>query len=323
MNENNGIGLLDTTISTMNVGDRIIYDSCSNEIGKTFSTEQFFNLSTRDYLSPFSINILNKTKYNFLMGTNILSNDNLFRGPWKLTPLHLPFIKKNNIVTLGVGWNSYQKDPSMYAKIFYSRLLSKDIWHSVRDGYTANMLKKSGINNVLNTSCATMWKLTEQHCKDINCDKKDNVIFTLTDYNRDIEKDALMIELLMQEYKNVYYWLQGSEDLNYIKQFGKKVTENIKIVPPRLDSYDSILESIDIDFIGTRLHAGIRALQKKRRAIIIGIDNRATEKSKDFGINVIPRENLYRDLKREIFNNREVRIKLPLKEIEKWQEQFS
>ncbi|EMB49852.1 polysaccharide pyruvyl transferase CsaB [Vibrio mimicus] len=316
------IGLLDTTVSTLNVGDRIIYDSCFNQISNVFPVEQFFNISTRDYLSPFSINILNNVDYNFLMGTNALSSDNLFRGPWKLTPLHIPFIKKNNIVTLGVGWNSYQKEPSSYAKIFYKKLLSKDLLHSVRDNYTAQMLKKSGVENVINTSCSTMWNLTEENCKKINCDKKDSVVFTLTDYNRDHEKDAFLIDLLVKEYKDVYYWIQGSDDRKYFDIFDRNITKSIKIIPPRLEEYDYILQSKEVDFVGTRLHAGIRALQKYRRAIIIGIDNRAIEKAKDFNLNVVPRENIFTNLKEAIFRNDNVQIHLPMKEIEMWKRQF-
>ena len=53
---------------------------------------------------------------------------------------------------------------------------------------------------------------------------------------------------------------------------------------PHLNDYDSFLDSHDVDFIGTRLHGGIRALQKMKRTIIIGIDNRAIELNKDFNI---------------------------------------
>ena len=50
---------------------------------------------------------------------------------------------------------------------------------------------------------------------------------------------------------------------------------------PTLEAFDNLLESeIDLDYIGTRLHAGIRAIQKKRRSIIIGVDNRALEMQK-------------------------------------------
>ena len=50
--------------------------------------------------------------------------------------------------------------------------------------------------------------------------------------------------------------------------------------------------SENIDYVGTRLHAGIRALQHKKRTIIIGIDNRAIEKAKDFNLTVIDRKNI-------------------------------
>ncbi|OEE41047.1 polysaccharide pyruvyl transferase family protein [Vibrio ordalii] len=319
---NNKVGLLDTTVSTLNVGDRIIYDSCFSQINELFIKEQFFNISTRDYLSPFSMKVLNGMDLSFLMGTNVLSSDNLLQGPWKLTPLHIPFIKNNNIVTLGVGWNSYQKEPSYYARYFYSKLLSNEMYHSVRDNYTAQMLIKSGVKNVLNTSCSTMWNLTEEHCKSIDCNKKDSVIFTLTDYSKDYEKDGFLIKLLIKEYKNVYFWAQGSEDINYLNCFDEGKTKEIKIIPPRLESFDHVLNSVDVDFVGTRLHAGIRALQKKRRAIIIGIDNRAIEKGKDFNLNVINKDDIYTSLKNEIFATKIVDVRIPQEKINLWKEQF-
>ena len=35
--------------------------------------------------------------------------------------------------------------------------------HSVRDSYTKKMLNSIGINNVVNTSCPTVWNITPDH----------------------------------------------------------------------------------------------------------------------------------------------------------------
>jgi polysaccharide pyruvyl transferase WcaK-like protein len=47
-----------------------------------------------------------------------------------------------------------------------------------------------------------------------------------------------------------------------------------------------------LDYIGTRLHGGIRALQHKRRSIIIAIDSRAKSFKNDFNLPVIDKDNL-------------------------------
>ena len=49
-----------------------------------------------------------------------------------------------------------------------------------------------------------------------------------------------------------------------------------------------------MDFVGTRLHGGIRALQKGHRTLIIGIDNRAIEINRDTGLPVLNSEEMNR-----------------------------
>ena len=76
----------------------------------------------------------------------------------------------------------------------------------------------------INTSCATMWDLTKEHCAMIKKEKSDKVVFTITDYNKDIEKDTLMIDVLVSNYKKVYFWPQGIEDFNYFVEISKHNT---------------------------------------------------------------------------------------------------
>lgn len=71
--------------------------------------------------------------------------------------------------------------------------------------------------------------------------------------------------------------------------FGNK----INVLPATLKAYDEILQSEEsLDYIGTRLHGGIRALQHKRRSMIIAIDSRARSFKNDFNLPVIDKENL-------------------------------
>lgn len=62
-------------------------------------------------------------------------------------------------------------------------------------------------------------------------------------------------------------------------------------------------------------------MQKKRRTIIISIDNRAEEMSKDYNINIIKRDNISR-LEELINSNIETKINLPIENINKWIQQF-
>ena len=229
------------------------------------------------------------------------------------------FIK--NVILMGVGWWQYQKKPNAYTKFLLKKVLHKKMIHSVRDEYTRKMLNSVGINNIINTGCPTMWDLDKKHCSKIPKNKAKNVVFTLTDYNRSKRLDSELIKICLELYHKVYFWPQGSDDYQYLKEldFNKKVY----VLKPSLFSFEEFLEdkSQSVDYIGTRLHAGIKALQKFRRTIIIGIDNRAIEKSKDFNIFVIPRKKIYL-LKKLVFKQIKMDIKIPESNIKKWKEQF-
>ena len=116
----------------------------------------------------------------------------------------------------------------------------------------------------------------------------------------------------------MYCWIQGSSDYEYIKS----ISDKFILVDPHLEEYDKILASdIDLDYVGTRLHAGIRAMQKGRRSIILSIDNRAREMGKDYNLNVIERhdiEMLDEYINKEFTTN----VKLKLENINKWKNQF-
>ena len=91
-----------------------------------------------------------------------------------------------------------------------------------------------------------------------------------------------------------------------------------------MGAYKDLLGSdLSLDSIGLRLHAGILALHYKRRAIIIGIDNRAIEISKDTDLNVIPYTQILNRLEKAIYSHSLHTIKIPLQNIERWKAQFS
>ena len=49
-----------------------------------------------------------------------------------------------------------------------------------------------------------------------------------------------------------------------------------------------------MEYCGTRLHGGIRALQHRRRAIILAIDNRAVELGSTTGLPVVAADEVHR-----------------------------
>ena len=209
---------------------------------------------------------------------------------------------------------------TLATKLSYRWMFKGNFLHSVRDSYTESLMKGIGINNVVNTGCPTMWSLTPDHCRRIRRDKADKVVFTLTDYKPDPQRDEYLISVLMKKYDEVYFWPQGHKDFAYLQTlqgFG-----DVRLINPHLKDYDDFLSEGGVDFVGTRLHGGIRALQHGCRTIIIGIDNRAKELHNDFNLPVLFDSNM-EDLGKTIENDVITNIKLPVDNIRKYLSQFS
>lgn len=316
------ITIFDTSVATTNVGDEIIVDAVENQLNTVFeNNSMFFHVPTHEKLGYVSYKIINQSDVEIVAGTNLLSSNYRFIRPnsWRISFKDLPFIGKRNVVLMGVGWANYEKEPSFFTKLLYRKLLSNNLIHSVRDNYTLKKLNSIGINNVINTGCATLWNLTPEFCKNIPSKKAEHVIFTLTDYRKNPEADQKLIDILEKNYNRVLFWPQGAKDYEYINTLK---SNKVEIINPTLKSFDEILSStLDIDYIGTRLHGGIRALQNHRRTIIIGVDNRALEMKKDVNLPVLEIENISQ-LSSMIINPLIVNIQMDYEKINKWKSQF-
>ena len=317
------VAIFNTASSSLNLGDQIIMEAVNREIENAIDDDTFlFDVSTHAGYNHRYNKILKNTNFSFLGGTNILSSRfNLL--PWK-NQLCVGLINAryiHDVILLGTGWGSQQKTLTPSAHKFYNKVLSKRAVHSVRDSMSLKKIKSIGISNVVNTGCPTLWNLTKEKCNTIPSNKSDAVVTTITDYLRDEQKDMLMLETLVTEYKKVYLWIQGSEDYSYFSGFPSHLVEKINLIPPRLHSYDKFLDTNDVDFVGTRLHAGIRAMQKGKRTLIISIDNRAREMGADFNINILERSEIT-NLKSIIHSELLTDIKLATNEINLWRKQF-
>lgn len=304
------IVLYDTSVASENIGDFIIMESVNSELAKSGLTHQVTTAPTHDRVGRATWRNLWRSHAAIVGGSNLLSSDLLTYRQWKLSLIDLVFLR-GKVVLVGVGWWQYQDRVRFLTKLVYRFILKKDAFHSVRDEYTKNMLISIGVKNVINTSCATMWSLKTK----LTWTKADNVVFTLTDYNPDHVKDKLLIETLIGLYESVYFWPQGTGDLEYFESLA--INEDVIICKPRLDSFNTILDKGNIHYVGTRLHAGIRALQKEVYSVIISIDNRAREKSKDFNIPVVERKKV-EDLIVFMQKKKDINLLIPKDEIKEW-----
>ena len=306
------ISVYDTSISDSNLGNQIIMDAVLTELYDLFPNDYIFKLPYME-ITEYTLNIINSCTYSFFGGTNSL-NGNLEKYTQMGINQH-NYKRIQNFISMGMGWWQYQEKISPFSKKLLLSLFSMKINHSVRDEYTKKKLNEIGIHNVTNTGCPTLWRLRETGYP---IHKSDNVIFTITDYNKDPIRDKAFVNILSHEYKNVYCFIQGSGDYDYLKQLNSD--KNIQLLSPNLKKYDEFLEHNDVDYIGTRLHAGIRALQHMKKTLIIGIDNRAFEMGKDFHLPVIIPDKIY-----EIPNllKNDIVLSIPYRRIEEWKMQFN
>ena len=310
------VSVFDTTITDNNLGNEIIMDSVNMYLEALFPQAFRIKLPYLDSIGLESLNYVRQSRYVFFGGTNALSSDMAVYKQWGIDKGNLDGLK--GIILMGVGWWQYQPDPSPETADILRRVLHPSALHSVRDSYTAAKLRSVGIENVLVTGCPTLWGLTPKRCQTIPEAKAPAVLATLTNYSQRPGHDQAFMDMLCRNYQRVFLWVQGPEDEDYARQLCSKV----EIVAPRLKALDALLASpVELDYVGTRLHAGIRAMQFQRRSIILGIDNRALEKAKDFNLPVVPRDDLA--LLEEIIAARmETRLSLPEEALTAWLSQF-
>lgn len=311
--------IFDTGMYSNNLGDQIIMFYC-NKIYEELGCLDRITVPTHIHPGASYDSEMETEKIRFVSGTNLLSNNILRVNGWKF-PRKLSYLK--HLCLLGVGWISYEENVNDYTKYFYHSVLGNSFVHSVRDSYTEKQLNKIGINNVINTGCPTMWGLTESHCSDIPEAKAKKAVTTITDYRQEPEADRQMLEVILQNYDTVYFWPQGKGDVDYLSRImTEEEIQKLEILGRSLGSFHQILEETELDYVGTRLHAGIHALNKRRRSLIVAVDNRAKEISKDTNLEIILRKDIKESLEHKINSKWKTEIHMNQNNIKKWKGQF-
>lgn len=315
----NKIVLYNPSVTTLNIGDSIIFDSVIRELAPMMEDAFRVDVSTHLPMNNLFLKLLADADYKFACGTNLLRNVHERFRQWDIGLMNAR--KVGPVILIGVGWQKGKYPLTPYTKAIYQRVLSREHIHSVRDEYTAEKLRSIGFDNVINTGCPTMWRITPELCEKIPSKKADEVVYTLTDYHRNIQKDKLTINCLSKSYSKVYLWLQGYDDYNYAKELG--ILGQVTLIAPSLKAYDEVLSRVNVEYFGTRLHGGIRALQHGRRTMILAVDGRASEKKKDFRLPVAIRDDMTEHSINElIFQERKTEIVIPEENITLWKKQF-
>lgn len=319
------IVLFDPSIRSLNMGDHVIMNSTEHELSDIIGDNYVIRCGTHSPAVTFYQNtshnprmrVYDDAKYKFICGSNLLWKNMFIPRPtfninlWNCRPY-------KGSVLVGVGTNSVKKKPDLYTRELYKKVLSKKYIHSVRDEETKRLLNDMGYE-AINTGCPTMWGFTKEFCKSVPTQKADKVIFTLTDYSQDLINDQKMIDVLQREYLEVYFWVQGVFDLEYFAKM--KNTEKIKVVAPTLAAYNKVLQENDIDYVGTRLHAGMFALQHQKRTFILALDNRVRSMKETYNLNSIERDDVDK-LEEAINKPFDTDICISEERIRDWKSQF-
>ncbi len=288
------IVLFDPACASQNIGDEIISSSAQKWLCPLFPDNFITRVSTHQKMSFRYRRFLRDSKVFFALGSNLLKSGMLFGfRQWDISLIDT--LQVHDVILVGCGWHAYEKRTDAYSRILYRRLLSNHHLHSVRDDYT------------------------KEFCADIPREKAPHVIAAVTDYDQDPVRDEQMLATLLRRYETVSVWLQGSGDRRYastLPSFSK-----CKVIPSTLSAFDEALSQNDVDYVGTRLHGGIRALQHGRRTLIVSIDNRAREKQRDFNIPAIERDDIGQ-LEDWICGSQATKICIPTQEIQRFLEQF-
>ena len=308
--------IFDTSIATSNVGDFIIMDAVNRELHEIFSGDYFTHVPTHDIIGPVARRHARAADISFVGGTNLLCPHWFITNQWKIGKSD--FWRVGHPILLGVGWQKYCRSTDIFTAWMLQYLLNNKYKHSVRDAYTQTRLAGAGVTNAINTGCVTMWRLTPEHCKIIPTQKSDSVVMTVTCYDKNPKVDQAWINLVCAKYKNVYFWPQMVEDEPYFLSICNK---EVKWIGGNISAYDKFLISTDVDFVGTRLHGGIRALQHKRRALILEVDNRAKEMGKDTDLPTCDRGDLEK-IGQMIDASAETKLRLAMDNILSWKAQF-
>lgn len=302
------VGLLDPSLESRNTGDLIIRQSVSSVLMRLGIDErQLLMLPTQRPLSHGERSEASRCDKFLVGGTNLLSSNMPWYMQWRLRPRDFAIFNRN-VRLLGVGWWQYQGRPNRVTTSILRRVLERD-GHAIRDAWSREQLAMVGIRGT-NTACPTMWGLSRTPERSERPSRA--VVVTLTDYNRHPQYDRALIDLLGRHYESIVFWPQGAKDAAYVQ----RVSPGLRILEQGLPSLDDALIG-GCDYVGTRLHAGIRALQHGARSTVVAIDNRAMEISRDTGLPTIPRR-LEEEASSVLFGHRRVEMAIPGEAIDGW-----
>jgi polysaccharide pyruvyl transferase WcaK-like protein len=319
--------VFDTAIGTFNRGDNIILQSAKDCLAPLLDTNYVMELGTHisnlniyHYLrNSKKMKFVDNCDYKFIMGTNLLTSDMIRSiGQWPIGPISKRIYC--NSIMVGVGVTKSNQKVTAYTKAMYKDILRKDIAHSVRDEESKKLLESVDGVRAINTGCPTLWGLTEEFCESIPTGKAPNAVYTLSGQKKYqcTEMDQQLVDIVEKNYDKLYFWVQTYEDEGYFKSL--KHNKDVTFLYS-LKQYKDVCDNGNVDYVGTRLHGGIFAMQRGCRSVIVEIDHRAKGFREINNINTVERQKL--QLLPDLLHGEiKTEIHLRNKEIDEWKAQF-
>jgi hypothetical protein len=243
-------------------------------------------------------------------GTNLLASNPLryrqwiygFREAWKL---------RRRCVLFGVGWWQYQSRPDLIARMLIRSALNLTVLQGVRDSYTVRQLRHVGVE-AINIACPTLWWARPEG---VSGGFHGHIVATVTDYRPAPDADRRMLSCLRERAETLRIWPQGKGDVNYVTHLGF----GDHLIGSELSDVDEALAVPGTEYVGTRLHGGIRALWSGVPTVIVSIDNRAAEIGRDVGLWMVER-NRVSQLARHLDSFDRWDLRLPSEAIGSWRQ---
>ena len=317
------ITVFDTAVGSPNLGDQIIARAVYTMLEAMFPQAHLWSIPTHDTYGAAGRKRQRHSLFSLTTGTNLLSHRLPSGGLWKipryfrLSPIPFGHLRPRNLVLCAVGSNGHEL-PRAGAR-FLNASLWKDVPISARDEQTTAILSRSRVAGSLHTSCVTLWNLPRDHPFRLPTQRSPAVVVTLTGKrgarHASLEADRLLLDTLRRHYGVIHFWPQGRLDLEYAAMIG---LTGINVLPHSLEAYTTLLRDAPaLDYVGTRLHAGIHAIMHDRRSLIIPVDNRASDIGDSVHLPILAASDLSQ-LSSRIEAAWETRLDLPWDTIEKW-----
>ncbi len=279
------VGLADTSIGSLNLGDQIIMEAVRYEAARALPTRRLLTVPTHVAMDQRSRELARRLPVIVVGGTNLLGGTRFGRRLWKLPMRPGPLRRK--FVLLGSGLIAPIERQAARVLRHQVPFLSRDGMHAVRDVSTAKALEKLGFNNVVVSGCPTTWHLSRtwkeapRNESGIRVPRASELVFTISPADTPETRGA--IARAIQVYRHAYLWPQGVHD----HLPSECAAANVSVLPPTLKAFREVLQR-DVDYLGSRLHGGIYALQHKKRALILAVDHRAIGMGEVSGLPVSP-----------------------------------